>query len=256
MKKLITLIAVTILLTSCGNDCPPPVECNDASLQAQITELQKELKNKPNEQQIIRDYLSEQKKKSENKLVSMFWEIDLGSVEMDTITRLQPHSILNILNAGGDITYLGYLAKDVWEQSSYLAGKLQKPENLDNLYSSNKKLIKKLTSYSSTLQDIYRDAGNIAQFFDGSISSKKQNAHEAYFSIHDGEPISLGYKLDPEELEEDTTRKNLIAAYDGNQMQAYEDYLLFLSAKRQKARFGEKWMKTAAKILRDFGEIE
>lgn len=267
MKNLLLVLVMTVLsvgLFSCSGDTEryQKVLAENDTLQNEKHELESVLgdKNKmidklEREALVSRSTLAEIAREdslAENSLVQNFWTIDFSVINLDTVVDLDNSSILSALTCGGGgdgyVSNIAYKLKYIWEDSGILAGKLQKPENMNKLYNANKNVVQTLLPYSATLKDVYRDAEVIADYFSGNVSEAKKDAFDNYFTIHDGE--SVYFDSDQEGYTEVST------AFHGNINLAKDQYLLYLSAKRQKTRFGEKWCDTVAEILRDFGEVE
>lgn len=266
MRKLIVLILTSFSLLSCGYSVEDSTEYK--RLQAALRESDENLVKAKRESSeidkefIIKEYLRKEDSLNNVGILKKVQQMDYSPIGLDsfnvvTNSTRRHFKFLFGKNHGGiyGMGFSLYELKKLYDELPYLVAKIKSPKNLKIYYESNREILKKMTLISPAMQETYRDAKVMAEYFEG-LENSKTNSFKNYFEKNNGQPIiysithgdSSYYASHPEVVE-------LISEFGGNSQVAYEHYKAWLFVKRRRADFGDAWCKAVAEILKDFGEV-
>lgn len=282
-----TILAIALLAVSCSSDNqtaptsastiqnPPPtskskemadLKKKNKALTQEILDLKKDLPK-----QVMREYRAKQDSIENLGIIQDFHLIDFSGLGIDSLWGISYSDVLHVLQQDGSMGNIEWYSrpiKRVYEKSGFVAGKLSRPQNLESFYKLNKEVLGFMMRHSEFLRDVYRDSEIVSNYFSGNISAQKSQFFENYFESFDGAKVSAYsftsqftgsmYEEDSDSRMYADVFKQYYNIYGGNtdDLLAGQEYMLWLFVKRQRVRFSEEWCQTAAKILRDFGEVE
>ncbi len=260
MKKIITLIILIVLIAGFlvwyFYFLVPGYTSELLLKDKKIDSLTTILKNTPTREMLEEEIRNEaEEKKAEatgnefvKKIVSMVSEIDtsLAGVNPEEVLEIESGTRTERLST---LPAMGSSIKVIVDKYPSLQKAVANPDKILDLYVKYKSVLLSLKSVSSGVSMAHQNGAVISNYFHGKVDPKVNIAMENFFKKFDSKK-EIFYVIDGDEPE----AKALVALFDGDSNRAEGEYKIWLSAKRQRARFGDKWMKTFAVIMADFGK--
>jgi hypothetical protein len=214
------------------------------------------LKNTPTKEMVEEEIRNEAElKKAEvtgnefvKKVMSMVSEIDtsLAGIDPEEVFEIESGTSTERLST---LPAMGSSIKVIVDKYPSLQKAVANPDKILDLYVKYKSVLLSLKSVSDGVSMAHQNGAVISNYFQGKIDPKVNTAMENFFKKFDSKK-EIYFVIDGDEPE----AKALVALFDGESSRAEGEYKIWLSAKRQRARFGDKWMKTFAVIMADFGK--